>query len=201
MWLTHLHLQRCTQTNSICVRMSGRHVENPSPSSEEVSSPSQRPYDVLSPLSVKQLLQQRVVNKLLGLDAQKSNCCIPCSAVCSAPNQKKGAAGNYKSGAITQQQIWQEQCCTLFELQDSFTHCLFQWAWTMQAECALCCRAGDCSSELGVNYKRGLCKLDVMASQYVWSVSFSRNLSPGYTQGLTLWTSNYSCQNAAITAL
>lgn len=41
MWLTHLHLQRCTQTNSICVRMSGRHVENPSPSSEEVSSPSQ----------------------------------------------------------------------------------------------------------------------------------------------------------------
>lgn len=111
------------------------------------------------PLSVEQLLQQPVVNKWLGLDAQKT------VAMCSAaPNPKKGAAGNDKSGTITQQQIWQEQCCALFELQDSFTQCLFQWAWTMHAECALCCRAGGCSSELGVNYKRGLCKLDVMAS-------------------------------------
>ena len=72
----------------------------------------------------------------------------PCSPVGSAPNQR-GAAGNYKSGAITQQQLWQEPCCTLFELQDSFTHCLFQWAWTMQAECALCCRAGDSSPWIG----------------------------------------------------
>lgn len=84
------------------------------------------------PLSVMQLLQQRVVNKLLGLDAQRNSCCVVCSDVCSAP-YPKGSAGNYKSGAITQQHIWQEQCCTLFELQHSFTQCLFQWAWTMQA--------------------------------------------------------------------
>lgn len=115
------------------------------------------------PLSVKQLLRQRVVNKLLGLDAQKT-VAVRRAALSALHQTEKDAAGNYKSGAITQQQIWQEQCCTLFELQDSFTQCLFQWAWTMQAECALCCRAGDCSSELGVNYKRGLCKLDMMAS-------------------------------------
>lgn len=115
------------------------------------------------PLSVEQLLQQQVVNKLLGLDAQKTvDMC--CAALFALHQTEKGAAGNYKSGAITQQQIWQEQCCALFELQDSFTQCLFQWAWTMQAECVLCCRAWDCSSELGVNYKRGLCKLYVMAS-------------------------------------
>lgn len=116
------------------------------------------------------------VERFLGLDAWKT-----VDVFCAALNSK-GAAGNYKSGAITQQQIWREQCCTSFELRESFTQCLIQWAWTMQAECALCCRAGDCSSESGVNYKRGLCKLDATASQCVWSVSFSRNLSPGYTQ-------------------
>lgn len=163
MWLTHLHLQRCTQANSICVRMSGRHVENPAPSSEEDSSPSQRLYDVLRSFICRAVASAASCKQVAWTGCTENSCCVPCSTVCSAPNQK-GAAGNYKSGAITQQQIWQEQCCTLFELQDSFTQCLFQWAWTMQAECALCCRAGDCSSELGVNYKRGLCKLDVMAS-------------------------------------
>lgn len=75
--------------------------------------------------------------------------CAQRATVCSAPKHRNGTTGNYKSGAISQQQIWQEQCCTLFELHHSFTQCLFQWAGTMQAVCAWRCGAGDRSPELG----------------------------------------------------
>lgn len=124
--------------------------------------PSQRLYDISLSFICQAVASKKVNCKHVAwTGCTESSCCVRC-LLCT--KTKKDAAGNTKSGAITQQQIWQEQCLALFELQDSFTQCLFQWAWTMQAECALCCRAGDCSSELGVNYKRGLCKLDVMAS-------------------------------------
>lgn len=122
MWLTHLRLQRCTETTSICVRKSGRHVENPRPSSEEISSPlSKTVRDVSRPLSVKHLLRQWLVNKWLGLDAQNPKKytikkksvtqCLLCSKL------KRVQQKNCKSGTITQQQTRQEQCYALFELQ------------------------------------------------------------------------------------
>lgn len=166
MWLTHLHLQKMHTDNlNMCQNVWAACGKPPSCLWRGFLPPLKDYTTFRCPLSVKQLIRKNwTVNTLLGLDAQKAvaACAAALSALCT--KTKKDAAGNTKSGAITQQQIWQEQCLALFELQDSFTQCLFQWAWTMQAECALCCRAGDCSSELGVNYKRGLCKLDVMAS-------------------------------------
>lgn len=163
MWLTHLHLQKmhtdklnmCENVWAACGKPQSFFWRGFLPLSKTIRR--------LQSFICQAVASTRSCKQVAWTGCTENSRWMPRGAVCSAPHWKD-AAGNYKSGAITQQQIWQEQCCTLFELQDSFTHCLFQWAWTMQAECALCCRAGDCSPELGVNYKRGLCKLDVMAS-------------------------------------
>ena len=90
MWLTHLHLQRCTQTNSICVRMSGRHVENPSPLSEEVSSPSQRLYDILRSF-ICQAVASAASCKQVAWTGCTENCVAKYRAALSALHQTEKA--------------------------------------------------------------------------------------------------------------
>lgn len=130
MWLTHLRLQRWAQTNSIWVRKSGRHVENPRPSSEEVSSPSQRLYVTFwGPSSVKKLLRLPLVNKLLGLDAHTKRKRVTRCLLCSKPkrtlqktaNQEplrgnkrdRNSAANHWSSELFSQHLlqWTMQVC------------------------------------------------------------------------------------------
>lgn len=92
--------------------------KTPCPSSEEGSSPSQRPYVTFrGPLSVKKLPRLRLVNKLLGRDAHgKKRTCNTTSAL-----QQTGssAAEKCKSGTITQQQTRQEQWSELRVVQSA----------------------------------------------------------------------------------
>lgn len=94
--------------------------------------------------------------------------------------------------------VWQRQ-----HAPSSFTHCLFQWAWTMLTLLALCRRVGDCSSELGLNYKKR--PVQIRRDGFIIRLKCQLLQKPiprrNNARTSALWTPNYCCQTAAITTL